>query len=440
MIKILLADDDKNLRIVLTSELSSGGYEVLETESGSAALELMNREEYDVLLLDLNMPGMHGMDVLRKMRSLEISTEVVILTANATVSTAVEAMKLGAYDFLTKPFKLDELTLIIEKAYEKKKLLSENFLLKSRIRRQSEEAGIITRSPLMLEILETVKKVALSELPVLIVGESGAGKELIAKAVHGASGRAEQAFIPVNCGAIAENMLESELFGHEKGAFTGAHARKPGLLEIADQGTLFLDEIGELPLPLQVKLLRVLETGRFFRVGGIKEIRVHVKFLSASNKDLKAEVERGAFRADLYYRISALALHIPPLRERKDDIPVLIEHFRVANPAFRRKRFTKDAVSILSQYPWPGNVRELQNVVHRILLLSTGDVIESCTLPSDFIDCRRARDGRRLVDVEREHILAVLQEAGGHRGKAAEILGIDPKTLYRKLLEFGVKE
>ena len=438
-IRILLADDEKNLRMVLTRELSVEGYEVHETANGSDAAELLEKNEYDVLILDLNMPGMDGMEVLKKIKFLELLTEVIILTGHGTVSTAVQAMKLGAYDFLTKPFKIEELKAIVEKAYEKKKILSENLLLKTQIKRQSETQGIITASHLMLEILETVKKVAISDFPIVIYGESGVGKELVARAIHDASQRADGPFIPLNCGAIPETMLESELFGHEKGAFTGAHERKLGLLEIADNGTLFLDEIGELPLSLQVKLLRVIETSRFFRVGGVKEVRVNVKFVSASNKDIKAEVGKGDFRADLYYRISALTLHIPPLRERREDIPVLIEHFRKKNLAFKQKQFSKDALKVLSEYAWPGNVRELQNVVHRTLLLSHEDVIVECDLPADLVACRR-ESGKRLVDVEKEHILSVLSEAGGHRGKAAEILGIDPKTLYRKLSEYGLKE
>ncbi len=279
---------------------------------------------------------------------------------------------------------------------------------------------------------------ATSDLPVLISGESGVGKELVARAVHDDSGRSGQ-FIPINCGAIPETMIESELFGNERGAFTGAQARKLGLLEIADNGSLFLDEIGELPQSLQVKLLRVLETKQFFRIGGVKEIKVDVKFISASNKDIKAEVGKGAFRADLYYRISALGLTVPPLRERREDIPVLIEHFKKKNPAFKRKHFNNDALSILSQYPWPGNVRELHNLIHRVLLLSPGDTIEPCDLPPDLINCGM-ESSMLLDDVEKQHILSILKQAGGHRGKAAELLGINPKTLYRKLLDYGVKE
>lgn len=437
-VRVLIADDEKNLRRVLTDELSFEGYEVGETESGDKVIEMLEKDEYDVLLLDLNMPGTGGMEVLRKMKSLDIPTEVIILTGHATVSTAVEAMKLGAYDYLTKPFKMLELKAVIDKAHEKKKLINENLLLKTQLKRQFGRDGIVTKSPLMLEILETVRRVALSNLPVLICGESGVGKELVAKAVHDESTRSEMPFIPINCGAIPENMLESELFGHEKGAFTGAYARKLGLLEIANGGILFLDEIGELPPQLQVKLLRVIETGVFFRLGGTKEIRVDLRFISASNKDLRTAAEKGLFRQDLYYRISGLTILIPPLRERREDIPLLIEHFMKSNPAFRERRFNESALKRLSEYPWPGNVRELQNVVHRTLLLSENSVIEPADLPMDLVAGHPA-PGKKLDDVEKEHILKVLDEAGGQKGKAAEILGIDPKTLYRKLSSYGLK-
>jgi DNA-binding NtrC family response regulator len=327
----------------------------------------------------------------------------------------------------------------MEKAFEKKSLLKENLLLRTQLKRQSAPQGILTQNPLMFEILETVKKVAGSDMPVLVFGESGVGKELVARAVHDSSPRADKPFIPLNCGAIPETMLESELFGHEKGAFTGAFEKKLGILEIADNGTLFLDEVGELPFALQVKLLRVIETGRFFRVGGVKEVSVDVKFISASNKDLKAAAEDGKFRSDLYYRISALTLHIPPLRERREDIPLLVEHYRKRHPAFKHKRFSKNALDALDRYAWPGNIRELQNLIHRALLLASGPVIEENDLPADLSGGKKA-PGRRLADLEREHILSVLKEVKGQRKRAADVLGIDPKTLYRKLLDYGVQE
>ncbi len=439
MTRALLADDDKNIRTVLMSELSSDGYDLIEADNGSRALELIEQEDLDVVLLDLNMPGLGGMEVLKRISLLQAPVEVIILTAHATVSTAVEAMKLGAYDFLTKPFKIEELKAVMDKAYEKKKLLRENLLLKTQLKRQTSPQGIITQNPLMFEILETVKKVSASDLPVLVFGESGVGKELIAKAVHESSPRADRPFIPLNCGAIPETMLESELFGHEKGAFTGAFEKKLGILEIADKGTLFLDEVGELPLALQVKLLRVIETGRFFRVGGVKEVSVDVKFLSASNRDLKAAAEQGAFRSDLYYRISALTLHIPPLRERREDIPLLVDHYLKRHPSFKQKSFSPEAMDALCRYAWPGNIRELQNLVHRTSLLAPQDTIRPEDLPADLANGRKS-SSRRLADMERDHILSVLKELRGQRKKAAEVLGIDPKTLYRKLMEFGVPE
>jgi DNA-binding NtrC family response regulator len=362
--KILIADDDRNLSTVLRSELSEEGFAVDMAESGAKALDQLEKDAYDVLLLDLTMPGLGGVDVLKKIKALDLPVEVVILTGNATVSTAVEAMKLGAYDYLTKPFKLAELKMVLEKAYEKKGLSRENLVLKEQIKRESETQKIITNSPLMFEVFEKVKKVAVSPLPVLVHGESGVGKELIARAIHHESERVDKPFIPINCGAIPETMLETELFGFEKGAFTGAHAKKLGLLEIANEGTLFLDEICELTPPLQGKLLRVIETGRFFRIGGTKEVQVDVKFVSATNKDIKSEVEKGQIRSDLYYRVSALSINIPPLRQRREDIPLLIDHVIKNSPAFRSKKFGRDALKIVLESSWPGNVRELLNVMH----------------------------------------------------------------------------
>ena len=436
-IKILIAEDEKSLRKVLVDELSDEGYNIAEADDGRKALEILQKDDHDVVLLDINMPVLGGIEVLKRMKALEIPAEVIMLTGNLTLTTAVEAMKLGAYDYLTKPFNLNELSLVIEKAYEKKKLRRENLLLKTQIRRQSETSQVVAKSQIMLELMETVKKVATSDFPVLIMGESGSGKELIARSIYKESARADGPFVAINSGAIPENMIESELFGYEKGAFTGAHARKLGLLEIANHGTLFLDEISELSSSLQGKLLRVIETKTFFRVGGTKEVGVDVKFVSATNKDIKSEMERGNFRSDLYYRISTLTLSIPPLRARKEDIPLLVDHTIQLNPVFKNKKFSREALEIFLEYPWPGNVRELQNVVHRTLLLSKNDVIEPRELPADLSANPRG-SGRRLEDVEREHILQVLKEAGGQKAKAAEILGIDPKTLYRRLLSYGV--
>ena len=437
--KVLIVEDDKNLAKVLKNELLGEGFDVDASSIGRKALEWAETEEYDVVLLDLNLPDMEGMDILKDLRATENPAEVIILTGNATVSTAVEAMRLGAYNFLTKPFDMEELKEVMKKAFEKKQLLKENLLLRTHIKLQSARKQIITKNPRMLDTLEHIKKVSGSDLPVLIVGESGAGKELFAKAVHEASKRSDKPFVPINCGAIPESILESELFGHEKGSFTGAHARKPGLFEVADLGSLFLDEIGEMSLQLQVKLLRVIETGRFFRVGGTKDVQVNVKLISATNKDIRAEAEKGNFRLDLYYRISPLVLEIPPLRERKEDIPLLVEGILKENPNLRGRRFSEEAWEVLKNYSWPGNVRELQNVIHRTFLLADKEIIEPRDLPPD-LNGARTTSSRRMEDVERAHILSVLREAGGQKGKAAEILGLDPKTLYRKLLSYQIKE
>jgi len=437
--KILIVDDEKNLRQVLAIELSADGDEVDAAEDGVRALELLEKKEYDVVLLDLNMPRMGGIDVLKKMRALDMPAEVIVLTANTTFSAAVEAMKLGAYDYLTKPFRMEELTPVIEKAFEKKKLRSENLILKTQLERQQDSRRIVAKSPAMLELLKTVRKIAASDYPVLITGETGAGKELIAASIHAGSKRPDKPFIALNCAAIPESMVESELFGHEKGAFTGAQDRKLGLFELANKGTLFLDEIGDMPLALQAKLLRVIETKNFFRLGGIREQTVDIRIIAATNKDLKAEIARGSFRLDLFYRISPFIVKIIPLRDRTEDIPELVEYFKTRSPEFRHKQFSEEALAILSRYPWPGNVRELQNVLHRVLLLSTHDVVKPSDLPPDICGVRQAASDR-LEDIEREHILKVLQASGGQRNRAAEALGIDPKTLYRKLAGYGVKE
>jgi len=350
-------------------------------------------------------------------------------------------MKLGAYDYLMKPFRMGELLPVIEKAFEKKKLRAENVLLKAHVRKHSQVEELVAESSAMKAVVDRARKVGPADLPVLITGESGTGKELIARFVHNASTRAERSYVAINCSALPENMIESELFGYEKGAFTGAHSRKPGLLEIAHQGTLLLDEIGDMPLPLQAKLLRAIETGTFYRLGGVREQKVDVRFISATNKDLKEEIKKGTFREDLFFRISALTLHIPPLRERPEDIMPLIEHIRERSQASRKKRFSEASLKVLTNYVWPGNVRELQNVVHHQLLLAGGNVIEPNDLPQDLNERQSALgSSTRLADLEREHILSVLEQMGGNRSKAAEALGIHPRTLARKLTEYGVEK
>jgi DNA-binding NtrC family response regulator len=396
----------------------------------------------DVLLLDLNMPGLAGLEVLQRIKQDGIAVEVVILTANATIQTAVEAMRMGAYDYLTKPFKFEELGMVVRKAQEKSSLVQENRRLRTRLARQEAFPEIVTRAPAMRELLETVRRIAPSGVPVLIFGESGVGKELVARGIHSASDRAGQAFIALNCAAITESMFESELFGHEKGAFTGAQVQKPGLLEIASGGTLFIDEVGEMPLPIQVKLLRVLETGVFFRVGGVREIKVDFRLVSASNKDLVKESDKGTFRKDLYWRIGGVTLQVPPLREHPEDIPLLFQHFIDLHPQFRHKHLAADSLDLLGRYAWPGNVRELFHLFHRACLLSRDDRLDPYEFPGLTPDGPAAAPpgSQKLEDVERDHILRILNETKGHRGRAAELLGIDPKTLYRKLQQYDIQE
>ncbi len=437
-IKILILDDEKNIREMLRDELAGRVSHVVEADSGQKALELMAHEEFDVLLLDLNMSGLHGIEVLKRMRDHEFATEAIVFTGHGSVATAVEAMKLGAYDYIMKPVSVAELLPVIEKAAEKKKLRAENLLLKTQVKRHWETPALVAQSRAMLEALETAQIAGASDFPVLITGETGTGKELLARTIHRESARAERSYVVINCGALPESMIESELFGFEKGAFTGAHARKPGLLEIAHNGTLFLDELGDMPLPLQIKLLRVVESGRFYRLGGTHELEVRVRIVSATNKDVKALIESGAFRQDLFFRIAAMTVHIPPLRERQEDIIPLIEHFMSNNPAFKNKRFSDDALEILMHYPWPGNVRELQHVVSRALLLAKKSVVEPADLPSDMLPGRNAHSAR-IEDLERRHILATLKQFEGDREKAAETLGVHPKTLSRKLASYKIE-
>lgn len=437
-IRVLIVDDERNLREIYQAELDPAVFLVTTLDRGDGVLDILQQSEFDVVVLDLNLPGLGGMEVLARMKTAEIPAEVIILTGHATVDTAIDAIKLGAYDYLRKPVGLDELEIFIRKAAESRRLKRELVALRTQVDRQNRNHRIVAASPIMRTLLETVRKVAPTDYPVLITGESGVGKELIARALHRGSARADGPFIAINCGAVPEQMMESELFGFEKGAFTGAHARKLGLVELANEGTLFLDEIGEMPLNLQVKLLRVIETSRFFRLGGTREIAVSARLVSASNKNLKRESEQGAFRSDLFYRISGLSLEIPPLRERREDIPALVEYFQQRNPLFRNKRFGTEALAVLSRYGWPGNARELQNVVQRVLLLSPGNVVQPADLPADLGVGGTPASRRRLEDVEREHILRVLKETGEHREQTAGILGIHPRTLRRKLAEYGM--
>ena len=441
MIRVLVADDEKNLRELLMRELARRGHDVAGVGDGEAALARVRDDAPDVLILDMRMPKMEGLQVLEALQALPEAPQVIVTTGFQDVSSAVSAMKLGAYDYLTKPARLEELDALIRKAAEKGRLIRQNVVLRDRLDPAAAAGGIVTRSGRMEEVLRLVDRVAPTDSAVLVLGESGTGKELVARAVHDRSPRASQAFVPIHCGALPREVLESELFGHEKGAFTGAAATKPGLIELADGGTLFLDEIGEMEPDSQVKLLRVLETRTFFRVGGTRPRSVDMRVVAATNRDLPDAIRAGQFRQDLYYRINTIAVTLPPLRERPEDVALLAEHFLEQNAVYGRKRLSDAARARLQAYAWPGNVRELQHAIQRAVILASGDAIEPGDLPAEVADDRRspaAPASGSLEDVERQHIVSTLRQVGGHRGKAAALLGIDPKTLYRKLLVYGV--
>ena len=439
-IRVLVADDEKNLRELLVRELSRKGHSVEGVADGQAALDRLREDPPDVLVLDMRMPRVEGIEVLRALQEYPEVPQVIVTTGFQEVSTAVEAMKLGAYDYLTKPARIEELDILIRKAAEKGRLIRQNVVLRDRLDATGPPAGIVMVSAKMHELLRMVDRVAPTESSVLILGESGTGKELIARAIHDRSARRDQAFVPIHCGALPREVLESELFGHERGAFTGAAGTKPGLVELADGGTLFLDEIGEMEPDSQVKLLRALETKSFFRVGGTRARTVDMRLVAATNRDLPEAIRGGQFRQDLYYRINTIAIQLPPLRDRREDVRVLAEHFVERNAAYGRKRLSAEALAVLEGYDWPGNVRELQHAIERAVILATADDIKPADLPDEVRagDRAPARPAGSIEDMERQHIIATLRQVGGHRGKAATLLGIDPKTLYRKIQSYGI--
>jgi DNA-binding NtrC family response regulator len=446
-IRVLIAEDEPHLGTLLENYLTGRGFQVTSRRDGRAALDAMKAEAYDVALLDIVMPELDGLEVLRQVREEPSPPEVIIITGNGTIETAISAMKLGAYDYLSKPYRMAEIDVLVRRAWEKRQLARENVLLQKRLSRFDGVPEIITRYAPMQAVLNLVERVAKSDSTVLISGESGTGKELVAGALHRLSYRANGPLVDINCAAIAENLLESELFGHEKGAFTGALSRKLGLFELAAGGTIFMDEIGELDPRLQGKLLRALELGTFFRVGGTQKVQTDLRIIAATNQDLQAKVQHGTFRGDLYYRINTISITLPPLRERAIDIPILAEHFLKTYGGSTPPRLSDDALAALQAYSWPGNIRELRNVIERAVLLATGGTIRASDLPvlhapSNSTDTKRlAADGRplSLADLERDHIAAVLRQTSWHQGRAAEVLGISPKTLYRKIREYGFK-
>ncbi len=447
--KILIVDDEQSMREVLGILLEKEGHDVTACAGGVAALKTLQKAVFDMVITDLKMPEVGGIEVLRSAKSVNPETVVLVITAFGTAESAVEAMKLGAYDYINKPFKVDDVRHLVKEALNSSDQYRDKLKPEMLGQEGPDFRKIIGESAAIQEVLELLPKIAVSEANVMITGESGTGKELVAKAVHQLSSRKAAPFVTVNCGAIPENLLESELFGHIKGAFTNAVANKKGLFEIAGEGTLFLDEIGDLPLPLQVKLLRVLEDGAFRRVGDTEVIRVDVRIVSATNKDLKEALKEGAFREDLYYRLNVLPLKLPPLRNRGDDVAILIRHFLGRfKPA---KQISPGAMEILSRYPWWGNVRELENTMERLMVLSSGDTIieehipdeirmpDSLPLPQDIPAGGVNLDGI-IEDIEKRYLTKALQKAKGVKTDAAKLLNLSFRSFRHRLSKYDLGE
>jgi DNA-binding NtrC family response regulator len=443
-IKVLIAEDEEMLGNVLEQFLTSRGHDVTVVRDGRAALEALRREAFDVALLDIVMPELDGLEVLRQVVDDPAPPQVIIITGNGTIETAISAIRLGAYDYLSKPYRMAEIDVLVRRAWEKRQLARQNALLQTRLERANGAPEVLTRYGPMQAVLALVERVGKSDSPVLISGEPGTGKEIIARLLHRLSGRSEAGggMVDVDCAALGDTQVESELFGHEKGAFPGVLKRKTGALELASGGTLFLDEIGALDIRVQGKLLRALETGSYVRVGGTHKQAVDARVVAATKADLAGAVASRSFRSDLYYRINTISVALPPLRERIVDVPLLTEyflrHFGGPNPP----TLTADAAAALEGYGWPGNVRELRNVVERAVLLASGGVITRTDLPihgNGLASPNGDGDGQALTlsELERRHIEAVLLRASWHQGRAATQLGISSKTLYRKIREYG---
>lgn len=447
--RILIVDDEqialKNLEYVMKQE----GYDVTTTRNGSEALKLLQEQEFEVVLTELKMGKVNGMEILDKTRQLHPDAEVIMITAYATIPSAVETMKKGAYYYIAKPFKLDEVRRIVKEAVEKVRLKRENRLLREELEKYEGKVKIITQNPEMLRLLDIARQIAPTDCNVLISGESGTGKELFARYIHFNSKRAGGPFIAINCGAFTEELLSNELFGHEKGAYTGATTLKKGLIEMANGGTLFLDEITEMSPSMQVKLLRVIQERELFRLGGTEPVKIDVRFIAATNRDVQDAIKSGQFRQDLYYRLNVVSIKIPPLSERRDDIPLLIQYFLKKYSILMKKdvkEVSEDVMALLMNYDFPGNVRELENIIQRGVALTKSNRIEVENLPEDLRQFSfrifRKKEGRipSLEEQEKAYIKWVLKEVGGNKTLAAQILGIDRVSLWRKLKKYGMEE
>jgi DNA-binding NtrC family response regulator len=455
--RILVAEDEANLRLVLQKELQRMGHDVRVVPDGEAALKLLEESNVDVLLSDINMPNLDGMELLRRVHQRPNPPEVIMLTGHATVESAIEAMKLGAYDYLSKPYRIAELDALVKQATEKRRLRVDNARLRTLVERRTAMPEIVSVSDSMREVMRLVERVAPSDASVLITGESGTGKELVANAIHRLSLRSEGSFIDLNCAAFQESLLESELFGYEAGAFSGAKGRKLGLWELADNGTIFLDEVTELPPQLQSKLLRAIETNSFYRVGAVRKVQVNVRVVAATNRDINEVTSDGRFRADLLYRINSFQINLPPLRERPEDVEPIAAHLLKQLAGANVPELTHDTLAALKSYAWPGNVRQLRNTLERAVLLANDNRITTAELPPEIVSpvsafrpiATDSTSAARITtvppgvppplrEVERQQILAALEQTGWHRGKTADMLGISPSTLYRRLRDYNL--
>jgi two-component system response regulator AtoC len=442
-VQILVVDDEGIVRESLAAWLGEDGYEVTTAEGGAQALKLLPTREWNLMMVDLKMPGMDGIQLMDEVRKVRPELLIIIMTAYATVDTAVQAMKKGAYDYLVKPFNPEDLSLSIRKIVDHQRLVKENVFLRKELKKQYRLHDLISKNQEMQEIFELVKTVARSNSTVLLQGESGTGKELLARAIHQESPRSGDPFISVSCAALTETLLESELFGYEKGAFTGADAVKRGKLELAEEGTLFLDEIGDISLKLQMDLLRVLEAREFHRVGGTQRIEIRSRIIAATNRDLKKAIEEGKFRDDLYYRLNVISIRIPPLRDRKEDIPLLVEHF-IDGFNIEMGKFVEGisdgGMRLLMDHRWPGNARELRNVVERAMVVAKARSLEESDLSLPSGPQETIRNGRSLDEMGKEHILQILVENRWNIARSAQMLGIDRVTLYNKIKKYGLRK
>lgn len=443
--KILLVEDEKNMRFLIAEALGKSNYIVEESDAAEDAIEKMASFSPDMVILDVNLPCMSGLDALSHIKQIEPHLPVVIITANNAKEVALDAINRGAYDFFTKPFKLSEMEVVVKRALEKSRLQQRIQELQHRLDERYKLENIIGQSDRIGEVMDLIKKVSCTDATVLIIGETGTGKELVSEAIHNMSPRKDKSFVRINCAAIPSGLIESELFGHEKGAFTGAVSKKPGKFEIANNGTILLDEIADMPLDAQAKVLRVLQEKVIERVGGNQRIAVDVRVIASTNKSLSQEVKDGKFREDLFYRLNVFPITLPPLRERKEDIPLLTEYFmkKAANRTGAQVTgITEEALNCLKKYDWPGNVRELENVIERALIMSGGDTLTPAHFSIYLLPCRRTEETSSLDciigNVERDFIVDALQKACGIQSKAAKLLGITERSLWHRIKKYGI--